>query len=121
MVEKDKQNDLAALAKQWGITEDQAKDCGLEWRCGGIKDAGKLQFALSRLKTRGGGLETKTWLLRRFGSLRPCCHCQLDSDKRFRSKLNTAELKLKNMGYPEEGLKKLRNIEKCVEKKCKIL
>ena len=42
------QNILAALAKQWGISKDQAKDCALG-RCGrDIKDAGKLQMALVR-------------------------------------------------------------------------
>ena len=42
------QKKIAAMAKQWGISKDQAKDCALG-RCGrDIKDAGKLQMALVR-------------------------------------------------------------------------
>ena len=47
-IENRMQNSLAAMAKQWGISKDQAKDCALG-RCGrDIKDTGKLQMALAR-------------------------------------------------------------------------
>ena len=57
-IENRMQNSLAAMAKQWGISKDQAKDCALG-RCGrDIKDAGKLQMALARKGVTSDTLRT---------------------------------------------------------------